>query len=174
MLRWLFIRCPSAGERSRSAAQDVPAAQQQDQAPHDRRRAADVSARSVETRSGAARTIRRLARGISAADQAFCRRRTPQPGAATASAVRCESRLSGTRGITAAVSGTAAKSCAAAISGPTAAKSCSGNNYSIPAHRTIKPGTYVMVRIDRGFFPDRNQPGDTFFGTLANRSLSTE
>jgi hypothetical protein len=41
------------------------------------------------------------------------------------------------------------------------------NNYSIPAHLTIKPGTYVMVRINQGLSSDRNQPGDTFFGTLA-------
>jgi hypothetical protein len=40
-------------------------------------------------------------------------------------------------------------------------------NDSIPAHLTIKPGTFVTVRINQWLSSDHNQQGDTFFGSLA-------
>ncbi len=39
-------------------------------------------------------------------------------------------------------------------------------NYGVPARLTIKPGTYVTVRINQGLSSDRNQKGDTFTATL--------
>jgi hypothetical protein len=36
----------------------------------------------------------------------------------------------------------------------------------VPAHLTIKPGTYVTVRINQWLSSDRNQKGDTFTATL--------
>jgi hypothetical protein len=44
------------------------------------------------------------------------------------------------------------------------------NNYGappVPARLTIKPGTYVTVRINQWLSSDRNQKGDTFTATLA-------
>jgi len=38
---------------------------------------------------------------------------------------------------------------------------------SVPAHLTIKPGTYVTVRINQFLSSDRNQTGDAFAATLA-------
>jgi hypothetical protein len=38
---------------------------------------------------------------------------------------------------------------------------------SIPSHLTIKPGTYVTVRINQFLSSDRNHTGDAFAGTLA-------
>ena len=40
-------------------------------------------------------------------------------------------------------------------------------NLSIPSHLTIKPGTYVTVRINQFLSSDRNQTGDAFSATLA-------
>lgn len=39
-------------------------------------------------------------------------------------------------------------------------------NYGVPAKLTIKPGTYVSVRINQWLSSDRNQKGDTFTATL--------
>jgi hypothetical protein len=39
-------------------------------------------------------------------------------------------------------------------------------NYGVPARLTIKPGTYVTVRINQWLSSDRNQKGDTFTATL--------
>jgi len=39
-------------------------------------------------------------------------------------------------------------------------------NYNVPAQLTIKPGTYVTVRINRWLSSDRNQAGDAFTATL--------
>jgi hypothetical protein len=39
-------------------------------------------------------------------------------------------------------------------------------NYNVPARLTIKPGTYVTVRMNQWLSSDRNQQGDTFTGTL--------
>jgi hypothetical protein len=38
---------------------------------------------------------------------------------------------------------------------------------NVPAHLTIKPGTYVTVRVSQPLSSDKNQQGDTFFATLA-------
>ncbi len=38
----------------------------------------------------------------------------------------------------------------------------------IPSSLTIKPGTYVTVRINQALSSDRNQPGDAFAATLVN------
>ncbi len=38
---------------------------------------------------------------------------------------------------------------------------------SIPATLTIRPGTYLSVRVDQWLSSDRNQQGDTFFASLA-------
>jgi hypothetical protein len=38
---------------------------------------------------------------------------------------------------------------------------------NIPAHLTIKPGTYITVRINQYLSSDRNQTGDAFAATLA-------
>ncbi len=40
-------------------------------------------------------------------------------------------------------------------------------NDSIPARLTIKPGTFVTVRVNQWLSSDRNQQGDVFFGSLA-------
>jgi hypothetical protein len=40
-------------------------------------------------------------------------------------------------------------------------------NYGIPSRLTIKPGTYVTVRINQFLSSDRNQTGDAFAATLA-------
>jgi hypothetical protein len=40
-------------------------------------------------------------------------------------------------------------------------------NYGVPAHLTIKPGTYVTVRINQWLSSDRNQAGDAFAAILA-------
>lgn len=40
-------------------------------------------------------------------------------------------------------------------------------NYAIPATLTVRPGTYVTVRVDQWLSSDRNQQGDTFFASLA-------
>ena len=40
-------------------------------------------------------------------------------------------------------------------------------NMSVPATLTIRPGTYLTVRIDQFLSTDRNQQGDTFFASLA-------
>jgi hypothetical protein len=37
----------------------------------------------------------------------------------------------------------------------------------VPAHLTIKPGTYITVRVNQLLSSDRNQAGDAFFATLA-------
>lgn len=39
-------------------------------------------------------------------------------------------------------------------------------NYGVPPRLTIKPGTYVSVRINQWLSSDRNQKGDTFTATL--------
>lgn len=39
-------------------------------------------------------------------------------------------------------------------------------SYAVPAKLTIKPGTYVSVRINEWLSSDRNQKGDTFTATL--------
>ena len=39
--------------------------------------------------------------------------------------------------------------------------------YSVPTTLTIKPGTFVTVRINQWLSSDRNQQGDSFFATLA-------
>jgi hypothetical protein len=38
--------------------------------------------------------------------------------------------------------------------------------YSVPAQLTIKPGTFVNVRVDQMLSSNRNQPGDVFQATL--------
>jgi|SRR5271157_719031 len=38
--------------------------------------------------------------------------------------------------------------------------------YGLPAQLTLKPGTYVTVRINQGFSTDRNHVGDTFSASL--------
>jgi hypothetical protein len=40
------------------------------------------------------------------------------------------------------------------------------DNYSVPPKLTIKPGTYVTVRMNQWLSSDRNQQGDTFTATL--------
>lgn len=40
------------------------------------------------------------------------------------------------------------------------------DNYGIPRHLTIKPGTYVTVRMNQWLSSDRNQEGDTFTANL--------
>ena len=37
----------------------------------------------------------------------------------------------------------------------------------VPAHLTVKPGAFIMVRTTQGLSSDHNQQGDTFFATLA-------
>jgi hypothetical protein len=39
--------------------------------------------------------------------------------------------------------------------------------YNLPAQITIKPGTFITVRISQGLSSDRNQQGDIFTATLA-------
>jgi len=39
-------------------------------------------------------------------------------------------------------------------------------NYGVPAQLTIRPGTYVTVRLNQWLSSDRNQKGDTFTATL--------
>jgi len=39
-------------------------------------------------------------------------------------------------------------------------------NYDVPAHLTIKQGTYVTVRVNQWLSSDRNQQGDAFTATL--------
>jgi len=39
--------------------------------------------------------------------------------------------------------------------------------YGLPAAVTLKPGTFVTIRINQPLSSDHNQPGDTFSGTLA-------
>jgi len=41
-------------------------------------------------------------------------------------------------------------------------------NYQVPPQLTIRPGTFVTVRINQPLSSDRNQPGDAFSATLAN------
>jgi len=38
--------------------------------------------------------------------------------------------------------------------------------YGLPAQVTLKPGTFVTIRINEGLASNRNQPGDTFTGVL--------
>ncbi len=38
---------------------------------------------------------------------------------------------------------------------------------AVPAHLTIKPGTFVTIRVSQRISSDHNQQGDTFFATLA-------
>jgi len=38
---------------------------------------------------------------------------------------------------------------------------------AVPAHLTVKPGTFVTIRIGQGLSSDHNQQGDTFIATLA-------
>jgi hypothetical protein len=38
--------------------------------------------------------------------------------------------------------------------------------YGLPSQLTIKPGTFVMVRVDQMLSSNRNQPGDVFSATL--------
>jgi hypothetical protein len=40
-------------------------------------------------------------------------------------------------------------------------------HYGLPAHLTIKPGTYVTVRIEQALSSDHNQQGDIFNASLA-------
>jgi hypothetical protein len=40
-------------------------------------------------------------------------------------------------------------------------------NYQIPSQLTIKPGTFITVRINQTLSSDRNQPGDSFSATLS-------
>ena len=45
-----------------------------------------------------------------------------------------------------------------------------GSNYDqrpVPSKLTIKPGTFVTVRLNQGLSSDRNQPGDGFAGYLS-------
>jgi hypothetical protein len=37
----------------------------------------------------------------------------------------------------------------------------------VPAHLTIKPGTFITVRVSQGLSSDHNQQGDAFYATLA-------
>src|SRR5437899_2970869 len=39
--------------------------------------------------------------------------------------------------------------------------------YDLPAQLTIKPGTFITVRMSQGLSSDRNQEGDVFTATLA-------
>ena len=41
------------------------------------------------------------------------------------------------------------------------------DRYRVPPILTIRPGTYVTVRVDQWLSSDRNQQGDTFFASLA-------
>jgi hypothetical protein len=41
------------------------------------------------------------------------------------------------------------------------------DNYGVPPRLTIKPGTYVSVRMNQWLSSDRNQQGDTFTATLS-------
>jgi hypothetical protein len=38
---------------------------------------------------------------------------------------------------------------------------------AVPAHLTIKPGTYITVRVSQPLSSDKNQQGDAFYATLA-------
>ena len=38
---------------------------------------------------------------------------------------------------------------------------------AVPAHLTVKPGTFVTIRMGQGLSSDHNQQGDTFIATLA-------
>src|SRR5262249_32651121 len=38
--------------------------------------------------------------------------------------------------------------------------------YGLPAELTLRPGNYVTIRTNEPLSSDRNQPGDTFTGTL--------
>jgi hypothetical protein len=38
---------------------------------------------------------------------------------------------------------------------------------AVPAHLTIRPGTYITVRVSQPLSSDHNQTGDAFFATLA-------
>src|SRR5712692_9802944 len=40
------------------------------------------------------------------------------------------------------------------------------NYYRVPPQLTIRPGTYVTVRVNQPLSSDRNQPGDAFSATL--------
>jgi hypothetical protein len=40
-------------------------------------------------------------------------------------------------------------------------------NYGVPAQLTIRPGTFLSVRVDQMLSSDQNQPGDAFSATLA-------
>jgi len=51
--------------------------------------------------------------------------------------------------------------------GPPPANSYNYNRGPIPANLTLKPGTYVTVRLNQGLSSDRNQAGDAFAATLA-------
>jgi hypothetical protein len=42
------------------------------------------------------------------------------------------------------------------------------HNYQVPAQLTIRPGTFVTVRMNQPLSSDRNQPGDAFSATLVN------
>jgi hypothetical protein len=39
--------------------------------------------------------------------------------------------------------------------------------YGLPAELTLRPGTYLTVRLNQALSSDRNRPGDTFVGSLA-------
>src|SRR5438046_6680003 len=39
--------------------------------------------------------------------------------------------------------------------------------YGVPAEVTLRPGTYLTVRLSQTLSSDRNQPGDTFVASLA-------
>ena len=39
--------------------------------------------------------------------------------------------------------------------------------YGLPAVLTVKPGTFVTIRVNEALYSDRSRPGDTFSGTLA-------
>ena len=51
--------------------------------------------------------------------------------------------------------------------GPPPANSYNYNRGPIPANLTLKPGTYITVRLNQGLSSDRNQAGDAFAATLA-------
>jgi hypothetical protein len=41
------------------------------------------------------------------------------------------------------------------------------DNYGVPTRLTIRPGTYVTIRVNQWLSSDKNQQGDSFSGTLA-------
>jgi hypothetical protein len=41
-------------------------------------------------------------------------------------------------------------------------------NYAVPPQLTLRPGTFVTVRLNQPLSSDRNQPGDAFSATLVN------